>query len=374
MENVFITKIQIKKVRHLKNVEIMLSDNERKHLIVTGKNGSGKTSFLEAIDAIVPEQTLGYMEAHPNADNEVGAGGISVSLNQKIQTFHALGLVFIQAQRSGLTPAKAVGEPLTKSKNMTAENASKNFMQYLVNLDYQLYGAQMDGNTALQTSLKKWFENFEETLREIYDCKELVLRRDTKNRSFIIELPSHEPFALHEMSDGYSALLKIVMELLLRFEDTDAVVNYSKSAIVMIDEIETHLHVELQRKVLPFLTRMFPNVQFIVSTHSPFVISSLENAIVFDLEKRERLEKPSYYSYDTIVESFLDTSMYSDELIKQFARYKELCLKDRTQEENEEFLRAKAELEIRAIPSTELYIAFQELEKARKAGKNGTTA
>ena len=158
----------------------------------------------------------------------------------------------------------------------------------------------------------------------------------------------------------------------MRLENTDAIVDYEKSAIVMIDEIETHLHVELQKRVLPFLAQMFPNVQFIVATHSPFVMTSLKNAIVYDLEKNERLEKPSFYSYDTVVESFFDTSMYSNELKGYFARYKELCLKRRTTKENDEFLRVKAELEIRAIPSTELYIAFQELEKKRKANKNCT--
>ena len=45
----YITKIKINSVRHLKNIEIPLSENERKHLIITGKNGSGKTSLLEAL-------------------------------------------------------------------------------------------------------------------------------------------------------------------------------------------------------------------------------------------------------------------------------------------------------------------------------------
>jgi recombinational DNA repair ATPase RecF len=49
MEDVFISKIKINKVRHLENLEIPLSDTERKHLILTGKNGSGKTSILLAL-------------------------------------------------------------------------------------------------------------------------------------------------------------------------------------------------------------------------------------------------------------------------------------------------------------------------------------
>ena len=47
MENIFLTKLDIKCVRHLHGIEILLSDTVRKHLILTGKNGSGKTSTPE---------------------------------------------------------------------------------------------------------------------------------------------------------------------------------------------------------------------------------------------------------------------------------------------------------------------------------------
>ena len=49
MEELFITKIHIHEVRHLKDFDIPLSETERKHLILIGRNGSGKTSVLEAI-------------------------------------------------------------------------------------------------------------------------------------------------------------------------------------------------------------------------------------------------------------------------------------------------------------------------------------
>ena len=65
--------------------------------------------------------------------------------------------------------------------------------------------------------------------------------------------------------------------------------------------------------------------------------------------------------------------MYSGQLKQYFERYKELCFRERTPEENDEFLRAKSELEMKALPSKELYIAFQELEKVRKAENNGTS-
>ena len=49
MEKLFVTKLEIKKVRHLKDITINLSDTISRHLIFTGKNGSGKTSVLDAI-------------------------------------------------------------------------------------------------------------------------------------------------------------------------------------------------------------------------------------------------------------------------------------------------------------------------------------
>jgi predicted ATP-binding protein involved in virulence len=72
---------------------------------------------------------------------------------------------------------------------------------------------------------------------------------------------------------------------------------------------------------------MFTRVQFIASTHSPFVITSLPEAVVYDLEKKERLDNPSFYSYESVVESFLDTGAYSAEMTRYFERYRELCFK-----------------------------------------------
>ena len=49
VKEMYITNVTIESVRHLHNIELPLSDNHRKNLIITGKNGSGKTSLLEAM-------------------------------------------------------------------------------------------------------------------------------------------------------------------------------------------------------------------------------------------------------------------------------------------------------------------------------------
>ncbi len=68
---------------------------------------------------------------------------------------------------------------------------------------------------------------------------------------------------------------------------------------MLIDEVETHLHLELQRLVMPILTSLFPKIQFIVTTHSPFVLSSIGNAVAFDLEKHEALIEGYFGVQDT---------------------------------------------------------------------------
>ena len=67
MKQTFLTEIEIRKVRHLENITIPLDKNKRKHLILTGKNGSGKTSVLESLvtyfDAIVQSSQSSNMGA-----------------------------------------------------------------------------------------------------------------------------------------------------------------------------------------------------------------------------------------------------------------------------------------------------------------------
>ena len=67
MENIFLTKLDIVSVRHLHGIAIPLSDTVRKHLILTGKNGSGKTSTLERLkehlEFIISNQYESYEEA-----------------------------------------------------------------------------------------------------------------------------------------------------------------------------------------------------------------------------------------------------------------------------------------------------------------------
>ena len=70
-------------------------------------------------------------------------------------------------------------------------------------------------------------------------------------------------FGFNELSDGYSSVIQITSSLMLRMEQNwlkkkQNINDYKLEDVALIDELETHLHSELQRKILPFLTEIFP--------------------------------------------------------------------------------------------------------------------
>lgn len=95
----------------------------------------------------------------------------------------------------------------------------------------------------------------------------------------------------------------------------------------MIDEVETHLHLEMQKMIMPILTKVFPNIQFIVTTHSPFVLNSLENAVAYDLEHQEVISDLPQYSYEALAEGYFGVSSESSYMKMQLEKLANLLQK-----------------------------------------------
>jgi predicted ATPase len=394
--SLYIQKIHIDKLRHLENVDIELSESERKHLILTGKNGSGKTSLLEALKETLSQgQRRVSFDTRPLVRYEIDEKPnlfpkITLSSNPDIsivnfpagfelqityegqrEDFYNTVFAYVSTSREKIVLPESIELFRMEKEKDIRKNFSKDFLKYMLSLDYQLYGAQADQDEVLLTNLTSWFDHFVEALRDIYACKELKLKRDARNLTFRIVLPGYEPFGINEMADGYAAFLDIFMELLMKMETTEGIVDYHQPAIVLIDEIETHLHIELQKRALPFLTKMFPNTQFIVATHSPFIINSVPNAVVYDLETHTRLEGDlTEYSYSDIVEGYFDTSECAATLQEDFDRYVDLCKKEMlTKSEAEE--RFTLSTRLTRIPKTSpLRTAFDLFERKRKSYGN----
>jgi hypothetical protein len=104
--------------------------------------------------------------------------------------------------------------------------------------------------------------------------------------------------ALPELSDGYQSMFALVTEILIQAALAERAVPDPKNmrAVILIDEIEAHLHPRWQRTVVPLLRLIFPQCQFLVTTHSPLVVASAEAGEVHVLQ----VEPEGYVTQETL--------------------------------------------------------------------------
>ncbi|UDI90602.1 AAA family ATPase [Pseudomonas sp. IAC-BECa141] len=130
---------------------------------------------------------------------------------------------------------------------------------------------------------------------------------------FLIGQPERPKYSFQTLSSGYLAIFDIYADLLMRAEYRD-ITPGELMGVVLIDEIDAHLHISLQRKILPFLIKSFPNVQFIVTTHSPFVVTSVDDALIYDISTGTECDDLSMYSIETVIEGLLGVPSVSRKL------------------------------------------------------------
>jgi len=359
----YIHKIHINKIRHLQNIDIPIENDTYPHLILTGKNGSGKTSVLEAVanhlqniandpykDFLSVEQRIKYYQDQLNNGNNSVDNERSLENNKKqyasyfgevkidfynIDDFiskYQKGnfiIAFYQANRKVI-----ISEPLNPTKPAikevwsTKEMATREFLNFLSDLKIQEALARNEKLDHEADLINTWFVDFEKLLKKVFQDDSLQLLFNYKDYSFQI-LTQGKTFKFTEMSDGFAAVLEIIIDLILKMQRKDTLTKaYQQEGIVLIDEVETHLHLELQRLVLPLLTQLFPNIQFIVTTHSPFVLNSIGNAVAFDLEHQQLVDDLTEYSYESLAEGYFGVRTSSSYTEMQLDKLKKLLEKE----------------------------------------------
>ena len=412
MKEYFISEIDIEKLYHLSDIKIKLDSNKRQHLLLTGKNGSGKTSLLLEIEkflrAINDEKLSQVFDQYPTWINEAKkkvlsassdsekyaadkdlkqclgflkkySDGVQINLNQ----YEGLEMMYHNGKFiTAYFPSERKAQFMRPNgvENITLENtygidesAGDILLKYMVHLKTQQAYARNEGDQTTANQIQKWFDRFDSALQILLDEESIHIEYDYKKYDFKIRQNGREPFSFNELSDGYSSVIYIVSDLILRMDKNwlleDKISEYDYQGIVLIDELETHLHIELQKKIFPFLTKFFPKIQFIVTTHSPYILNSISNAKAYDLERQVELDNLSGFSSDDLAEGYFEADAYSDELKNGLNRYEELCLRnDLTEDERAE--RAEIRIKFKNI-STELSgVAkerFEDIERRRKA-------
>lgn len=114
----------------------------------------------------------------------------------------------------------------------------------------------------------------------------------------------------------------------------------------------------------------FPSIQFIVTTHSPYVLTSISNATIFDLEKRASFNDMSLYSISDVAEGYFDAEDYSGQLAAKLNRYKELLTAtDLSDKESAERAELRSDLKnMQGSLASRVRADFFDLELRRQHG------
>ena len=365
---IYINEITIHRLLDKSNLKIQAQDDGKlHHFILTGPNGAGKTTLFNAIAKSIDEmfkdthfnfadfkKNLGLLEGFLAKAKQEGKiedieqyrkrcdylktkcddlwGTVELAGLNYPEIFsmvrnHKYVIAFFGAERlSHFIQVKSPVKPDLTQKELK-KSKTEEFIKFLVDLKFQQSMANNEGCKDDVENIAKWFEGFENILKRLFGDDALKLSFDYKNYVFYIEKTDGR-FPLTDLSDGYSSALDIVADIILKMQDgVNVVRTYDVPGMVFIDEIETHLHLKLQREILPLLTSIFPKIQFVVTTHSPFVLSSVENAVVYDLKNQETITDLSDYSYEIITEGYFGVKTESDKLRRNIDRLKGLLEK-----------------------------------------------
>jgi len=127
---------------------------------------------------------------------------------------------------------------------------------------------------------------------KIYTVKSEKIKKNGTNQLVPVLALQEEGKKKHEVlenkSSGEKAIITLIADiaynLSIAHDFTKNIDFFKSSGIVLIDEIEAHLHPNWQRKIIPLLTNLFPNIQFFITTHSPQVIASVNSENIFVVE------------------------------------------------------------------------------------------
>jgi predicted ATP-binding protein involved in virulence len=314
--------------------------------ILTGGNGAGKTTILEALalsftgdyyDLIHLKRIWsldsffrlknGYQRGtatlfslnngrwFPSDDSiwiDQYGDKLNVS-NAELVNFGWAGFGYSGYRRTDNTRIVGIKDieqkPLQGAVSFNRPLSTETFLQWLVNTQANELMAKGRGKSDSSNKYRQVLKTIEQAVSEVIGSD---MRFDLPEGGFEARIIiDNKSLNFDQLPDGLKSIVSWLGDLLMRMDrikwENDTPI-LERSFLLFLDEIEVHLHPAWQRKVLPMVQKLFPNAQIFVSTHSPFVVGSVDGAWVYQFEKQD--------GYSTLVkEPTLSEDAYSYEYI-----------------------------------------------------------
>lgn len=279
-----IERVAIENFKGLRQLEITLpppSTERESWLTLVGENATGKSSILQAIAlALLGQQHIGKLglDARVFVTHGETSGSVRVHLTNVSQPIE---LRYDNRNRQfSVNPPKELvlllgyGATRLLPRSATTKNTPTRYVRVknLFNPYARLQNAErwLTNRRLVKAAL---FEQIAVTLKQLLllDGSSRILRERFRVR---VEVAGHK-LSLRELSDGYQSIVAlavdIMMGLAVRWSSMDVA-----EGVVLIDEIETHLHPRWKMEIVTRLRRVFPKLTFITTTHDPLCLRGLE--------------------------------------------------------------------------------------------------
>ncbi len=309
-----------------------------KWTVILGNNNTGKTNFLKAVANLDPKTDSGFSTPSysfiKNENYTFYVGSSLVCDNEQLTKNIRYKKLFFENEKWFYYREKLNDETLdidldknTKSKFYKVRGAtSGGYTLFLKNLKIYGYGVSrrygknglsskeekinsktlFDANETL-INIEEWLlqlflaekNNDEIAAQYLIKLKELIkseifpeiidIRFISKSARTYVEFQTLEGwYKLDELGYGYqttlSWLFDLSKKLFERYPNSETPLK--EPAIVLIDELDLHLHPDWQRDIIKYLSNIFSQTQFIITTHSPFIVQAIEKINLFILTKK----------------------------------------------------------------------------------------
>jgi uncharacterized protein (TIGR02646 family) len=285
---------EIQKYHGIKYTYIANLPINTRWIFLTGDNSSGKTLILQALVIgligkkdkeveLADDNCRIKIELKANTENTINI--ISSSQREYIFKFAAYGPGRLKID-GDIFEGKQAPEKLRKTDSIFQNEPSLyNIQEYLVNIHGRKEFERKF--TAIIKSLKQLLPYVEDIIvDERSEKKKILYREKTEDGQLLDGVPFG---ALSAGSKSIIAMIGDMLIELLKNQDVDDPTELE--GIVIIDEIDIHLHAKWQREFVIRLSRMFPKIQFIASTHSPIpLLGAPPETIILNVEKETKKE------------------------------------------------------------------------------------
>lgn len=169
-----------------------------------------------------------------------------------------------------------------------------------------------------------------------------------------------------QLSQGEKSMMALVGDIARRLAMMNP--NWSNplegDGIVLIDEVDLHLHPKWQRRLIHQLTETFPNCQFVLTTHSPLVISDTKDILCYVLDDGELEEKNGLYGLDAnqVLISVMNTDVRNSDVQKRLDRLLDLVQENQLKAAKSLYQELSAELPVGHIELAKAALLIRKLE------------